>query len=283
MKRIIRLTESDLTRLVKRIVKETVTAVEPVLGYKDAIFNQDSLALGSATVDSTKETTFITEATNIIKKSCSTLKKYNSLNSSFKVPKFIKIEVGTDPLGGELENVTTYNKRVKKAKEMVSKALIDGCGFVDTQITKFLSPVAEYQPSKIDRNQTIVTPNPKERYIKIQVAQVVEAGNTESDIDKIEDTLTTARGWNLNTDEASIVNGICKLETYSDIEDLDDELRRFGGLQAFINDTITDGLGIFTDRKERRQIKACLNNASRRSGMGSVAAIAGSKLTIILK
>ncbi len=70
-------------------------------------------------------------------------------------------------------------------------------------------------------------------------------------------------------------------ETYSDIEDLDTELQKLGGLQHVINKAITDGLtAMGSDTKERIKIADCLNKASKKSGKGNVADIAGDKLTI---
>ena len=79
-------------------------------------------------------------------------------------------------------------------------------------------------------------------------------------------------------DEESIVNAIKELETYSDIVDLDYELRNNGGLEGFINNTITDGLtGMGSDTEEREDIVNAINNAASNRGKGKVAKISFAK------
>ena len=74
------------------------------------------------------------------------------------------------------------------------------------------------------------------------------------------------------------------METYSDITDLNNELRNEGGLQRFINSSITSGFTTFgSDFKERREIEACLNRASKNSGKGKVAKIEGDMISIFFQ
>jgi hypothetical protein len=124
----------------------------------------------------------------------------------------------------------------------------------------------------------------KERFAYITVNELKTVGLGKTQIGDLEDALRIARGYNIDPDETGIALAICNLDTYSDIKDLNYELRDFGGLQGFINQTITDGLTkMGSDSEDRRLIQKCLNAASRRSNKGDIAAIAGDKLTILLK
>ncbi len=290
MKRIIRLTESDLTRLVKRIVKETVTAVEPIAtggsGFK-VYFDE-----GKSTLSDDAKTIIVNDVKSKLKSSMKTIENFYD-SKEFKIPKFIEVGAATSSTGSRERNATLAQKRINVMVDCIYDAfdeLGEETGNVvgDDYIKSFLTTNTDstYQPSGLkklyDANSS--APKAEERYAYVIIKPLTTMGKTESQIDTIEDALRKARGWNVNPDEVGIANAICKLQTYSDIEDLDDELRDFGGLQSFINSSITNGLTTMgSDIEERIKIKGCLNKASNRSGKGDISAIAGGKLTIILK
>jgi len=284
-------TRLDETNKMRRLmglslINEAVSAPEPVLGWGTS-FYQDGLPLGSAEVDERKEMIFNHAASNMIKNSNDTIGEFNSLDSKFKLPQFIEIKVGTDATGGEKENVKTYNKRKDKAIQMVKDAFEDsGIGLNATQIEKFIAPIASYQPTELDRNtydSTKVGNRPKERFISIKINSLDTVGRDIDDITAIEDYIEYWRGDNWNPGEEEIAGGICLLRTYSDIQDLDKRLiSPFGGLENFINTSITGTGNIIGDENERRQIIGCLNKASNRSGVGDVVQSAGDKITIDL-
>ena len=96
------------------------------------------------------------------------------------------------------------------------------------------------------------------------------------DIDNVADRLRNAKGMNINPDEQRIVQAINKLQTYSDITDLNRELRDHGGLEKFINSTITDGrTRMGSDIEERIRIVKAINKAAANSGKGPIARIVG--------
>ena len=77
-----------------------------------------------------------------------------------------------------------------------------------------------------------------------------------------------------SSDEEGVVNAIKRLETYSDITDLNDRYvnAKVGTLESAINDAITDGLTVWgSDTQERRKIVNHLNNIAKKSGKTQVA------------
>jgi hypothetical protein len=81
-----------------------------------------------------------------------------------------------------------------------------------------------------------------------------------------------------NVDEESIVSGIKKLQTYSDITDLDKSLKnaRMGNLETFLNKQL------FDDDNDKRRIVSHLNLASKNSGRGQIAKMVDDKISIMI-
>lgn len=134
-----------------------------------------------------------------------------------------------------------------------------------------------YDPKKFD-------PQDRERFGYIVIDPMTVMGRSKSSIDLTADQLRIAKGYNIDPDEGEIAKQICNnLETYSDIKDLDYELRDHGGLQAFINSTITAGLtAMGDDSAERIEIVNCLNAAAKTSGKGEIAKIVNDSIALIL-
>ena len=126
-------------------------------------------------------------------------------------------------------------------------------------------------------------PDAEERFGYIALLPLISAGNTPKGIDIIGDMLRIAKGYNINPDEEGIAYAICKLQTFSDITDLNNELRNEGGLQNFINSSITNGWTSYgSDTEERKRIVDCLNKASENSQRGHVAKIVGDKISLTI-
>jgi hypothetical protein len=286
MKKIIRLTESDLTRLIKRVVSEAVAAPEPVVGKSMTVKIYFTKEGGSVLADNTK-----TQIKNwlrpYIKMSMPTIKQFYR-GSEFKLPKFITVGASTTS-GGDYEANSKVAQARLYAVVNVVRELFEEMGINKEMIQKFVTTNSNYtyQPTSVDANlfdRKSVKPMDKERFAYITVNELKTVGLGKTQIGDLEDALRIARGYNVDPDETGIALAICNLDTYSDIKDLNYELRDFGGLQGFINQTITDGLTkMGSDSEDRRLIQKCLNAASRRSNKGDIAAIAGDKLTILLK
>lgn len=268
-------------------------APEPVINSQRAVskFEQYSLPVGKAgPLDPQRVQRFLDSAALTIQASDKTLEKFNQDGT---VPKnFIKITVGTDSQGPEGENVDVARDRADKAKAMVYKAFAQsGLGWNESQIEKWISlGGVEYVPSSRNTNNKNKTDTPLERFIKITITPLTTAGLEEDLITDIFGNLNAAMGtYFFNSDEKTIVNQICRLQTYSDIQDLDKRFKKTGGLQYKLNKNIQDGeTAMGSDTAERKSIVACLNKASNRSGKGDCAQIAtgvssySSKMTIDL-
>lgn len=287
MKRIIRLTESDLNRIVKRVLREAVAAPEPVKtpGETRFIFFQDE---GSYKLSDNMTNLIKNFLRPKIQNSISTLEKFY-MQGIRSFPDFIEIGAGTTSGGSYKANASVARMRIKTVVDIV-KELFNEFGLNDEVIQRLITTNTDYNytPTKTDSNfydRDKLKPKlfDKERYVFIRVNPLTTKGLDKKSIGSLEDALKQAAGWGLNVDEEGIVNAICSLETYSDIVDLNYELRQTGGLQAFINNYITSGLGFLNDDAvERNQIMGCLNSVAKTSGKGKIAAVAGDKLTLIL-
>ena len=274
----------------RNYLSEATMAPEPVINSQrgPAQFAQYSLPIGKAgPLDPQRIQRFLDSAALTIQASDRTLGKFNQEGT---VPKnFIQITVGTDSLGSEQGNVKVGRDRFKEAVNLVYKAFAQsGLKWNESQIEKWISMGTQYVPSKRDTRNYEKSAGALERYIKIEINPLTTAGlETDRITDifgNISDAMDTSGGLGLNTDEKTIVQEICKLQTYSDIQDLDKRFKRTGGLQFAINKSITDAYGkMGSDTNARRSIEACLNKAANRSGKDDCAKIAGDKITIDLE
>jgi len=270
---------------VKPYVIKEVAAVEPVFNSERRptilVFGFDE---GSSTIKPNKRKYAIDKIARDLEGSLSVIEQYHD-NPDFKLPKFVNINVGTSSTGSADANKKVGEARLEALQDLVLDAFAKHQVRADVAlkvITK--SSNSSYTPSKVDAtfyDTSEMEPDAKERKGYIVIQPLKTAGNTSGQIDNIADALRIAKGWNINPNEEGIANAICGLETYSDITDLDNELRNEGGLQRFINRSITNGLTSFgSDTKERIEIEACLNRASKNSGKGKVAKIEGDMISI---
>jgi hypothetical protein len=273
----------------RHYLSEATTAPEPIIDTKrnPSKFEQYSLPSGKAgPLDPQRVQRFLDSAALTIQASDTTLSKFNQ---DGKVPKnFIKISVGTDSQGPDRKNVNVGRDRAEEAVKLVYKAFKQsGLKWNESQIEKWISVSGEYVPSSRNTYNKEETGTPSERFIKITINPLTTVGLGEDLITDIFDNIDAARdtsgGMGLSTNEKTIVKQICRLQTYSDIQDLDKRFKKKGGLQFIINKSITDGFTAKgSDTNARRSIEACLNKASNRSGKGDCAKIAGDKITIDL-
>jgi hypothetical protein len=272
----------------RHYLSEETMAPEPIINTKmsPAKFEQYSLPSGKAgPLDPQRVQRFLDSAALTIQASDTTLSKFNQ---DGKVPKnFIKISVGTDSQGPDRKNVNVGRDRAEEAVKLVYKAFKQsGLKWNESQIEKWISVSGEYVPSSRNTYNKEETGTPSERFIKITINPLTTAGLEEDYITDIFGNLEAAMDtsfFDIDINEDVIVKEICRLQVYSDIQDLDKRFKKKGGLQFKLNKSITDGLtGVGSDSGERRLIEACLNKASNRSGKGDCAKIAGDKITIDL-
>lgn len=214
--------------------------------------------------------------------------KFLGTSTSKSVPPIFLIEVGTSHTGGGTINRDVAEGRLKSMRDLLIETLNEKAAGGNLNKDKALMLIVDdqkYKPSPTDKNWVDTTkkePNWWERYGRIQVNEFLIKGLTTNAINVLGNSLRKAKGMNINPDEGLIVQCIKGLQTYSDITDLDKNIE--GGLQNFLNSTITDGLtSAGSDTAERIAIKNHLNSISNGSGKGDVAQVAGDKITLDLK
>jgi hypothetical protein len=144
-----------------------------------------------------------------------------------------------------------------------------------------------YTPSKIDRDfydPAKVKPDSEERICSIVIEPITTKGLNDVQIGNISGKLIDAssivNNWLVdNVDEQDILAGILKLQTYSDIKDLNRAMvdARMGSLQNFLNDQL------FDDSAEKYKIVNHLNMIAKRSGKPTIVSTVGGNMTIILE
>lgn len=303
-KRIIRLTESELVRLVERVINEV--DLEPVYeggGYAASIsFSEGKTQLPSSLKKALSE--WISKRLSF-KNTIKTILQFQRLNkagaSSMKIPPFIEIHVGTSSTGSYGTNRQVAEERLKTLRDICVMTLTNLGVREDVAFQIVVNKSDDtYKPTNWDEDffdTSNMKPIPAERRCFITIKPLTTKGLGDSELDTVRDRLVAAKGYNINPDETEIVNAIKNIQTYSDVTTLDRKLKLQGGLESFINSTIEDGIGfgdlgvigagssntLFGDEKERAQIVAILNAAAKRSGKSPIAKSVGGKVSIILQ
>jgi len=264
----------------RHYLSEETMAPEPVITNSMTVkvfFAKD----GDYDLDTTDIKTIKNWLRPLVKKSLPTIQKFYK-DTKYPLPKFITIGAGTTSKGSYSANQRVAQRRINEVTGIVT-GLLKEMGINDEIIQKIITTNSDYtyNPTNLDANfydRTKAKSQDKERFAYITVKQLETKGLSTDQITGVEHGLEDARGLNIDPDEITIANQICKLKTYSDITDLN---KRVGNLQNWVNGSITDDW-YGSDYKERNKIVGCLNDASNNSGKGDIAAIAGDKITIIL-
>ena len=274
----------------KRVLGEDKLGIEPVIdksrvpvGY--SVFFEE----GKDTISDSDKTMAAEHLAKDIMKSLPTIERFMSQGN---IPKFITIGSGTSSTGNRDRNAELGRSRMEEMKDIVFMAFDVVGGWTGDYVGKDViedlittKTNSSYKPSDLnpiyDRNRSL--PRDMDRYGFLVVRPLTTKGLTSKGIDGVENELIDAKGLNFNPDEDVIRDAIKKLQTYSDIVDLDNELRNQGGLQGFINSTIKDGFTSWgSDTEEREEIRDAINKASKNSGKGTIAKIVGDVISIIL-
>lgn len=296
MKKVIRLTESELTALVKRVISEV--AEEPIK-TGNRIFGTFGFAEGKskpttfngATATNANVTRLVSELANYIKESGTLYTMHEFIkNPKFPLPKFITLNVGTSHTGGGETNSAVAQGRMNFLTGVVMKAF-DILG-IDTSIAKSIvitNSNAKYQTSSLDKNfydPKKVKPNASERYGWIEVAELNLKGLNTGAIQNVQRGLNNAKSIVNNifvdgVDEEEIMRNMTRLETFSDIEDLDAALQAQGldgrhyNLETFLNDQL------FDDPQEMRIVYKHLQKCAIASGkQADTVRLVGGKISI---
>jgi hypothetical protein len=263
---------------VKTILSEK-TDIEPV--FTD---NPDDAKKGSVIFDE-NQTTFkdpkmfdkaVDTVASWIKPNLTTIKAFHkSNNPQIQLPKFIKLYVGTSSTGSPDSNSMVAQGRMATLNRICLKAFEKLGIRADVAYKLIVQSYDEYTPSQVDGefyDTTKVKPNKYERMCTIVVEPIVEKGRNNNQIGDITGDLIDASSivntWIVDgVNEKGIVDGIKKLQTYSDIKDLDRALynARMGTLEYFLNKQL------FDDPNEREEVINHLNKCSQRSKQKNIA------------
>ena len=256
----------------KRLLGEDKLGIEPVIdpnegdaGYQ--VFFEE----GKDTITDSDKTMAGQHLAKEIMRSLPTIEKFMAQGN---IPKFITIGSGTSSTGSRDRNAELGRARMEEMKDIIFTAFDivgDTTGnYVGKDVIEDLITTkanSSYKPSDLnpiyDRNRSV--PRDMERYGFVVVRPLTTMGLDKKSIGSVGDKMRGADGY-VYEDEEAIVKAIKELETYSDIVDLDYELRNNGGLEGFINKTITDGLtSMGSDTEEREDI---VNLCGTRIGWG---------------
>lgn len=264
MKKIVTLTEADLTRIVRRVMKETVMQPEPV---PTGVSYGGRFAFDEGLANMTNQTKLElqNEIASIIKPSISTIRTF--INSKFPLPNMFTINVGTSHSGNDEVNARVAQQRLDLLKSIVINAIKSfGIG-ADAALQLWTkASKTDYQPTKFDfdfYDETKVKPNDKERFGYLKISPITTMGLKNQDLLKaagkvtspdIKKTIHNEAPWydifNLSDsyttyiipDEMQIYKGVRMLQTYSDVEELNTQLKAIAkkNLADIINSKITN-------------------------------------------
>lgn len=272
---------------VKPYVIKEVEGIEPIVDRDDTpTVLGFKFAEGSSAIPGGERVEAVRRLAKDLEYSLQTIQRFHK-NPVRPLPKFVIISVGTSSTGSADANKRVADARMEEMKKIVLDAFAEWDVRADVAL-KVITKSSDntYTPSRVDANfydTTKMEPDDRERFGYITLLPLRSAGTSPQGIDNIADSLRIARGYNINPDEEGIAYAICRLQTYSDITDLNNELRNEGGLQKFINSSITNGwTSLGSDTEERRKIEYCLNKASSNSQKGHVAKIEGDMISLTI-
>jgi hypothetical protein len=291
MKKVIRLTESDLVRLVKRVLKEDGPEAIASENYGTEVFYtfpEGSVRQGGAIPDyciakfmgdgqmneyGPKDPIIVKNIARSLKDSgaLEVIAKYNkSQYNRGNLPQFIYLNASTSTSGTGGVNAEVGQARLNYVENIVTQAF-RSLG-VDLSVIKQIikREATRYNPEYIDRNffdTTQIDPTDQLRYASINIKYLSEKGLDTKGIQDVQRGLNQAQSvintiFVDNVDEAEVVKYIRKLQTFSDITDLSDAINasgRFVSLEDFLNDQL------FDDTDEMRQIAGHLKMLAQRS------------------
>jgi hypothetical protein len=274
-KKIIRITESELINLVKRVIKEA--APEPVIVkggkiFGDFIFEKGKTkpeALAGRPVTSVTEDNIASQIARYMESSGTydvLLNVYNQTPTGVpKLPKFIYYNVGTSTSGSDLANANVARERTKYFEGIIRKAL-DKLNVDDEIIESIIitNRDTQYTPAPVDRltGRDKAEEKAKDRFGRIEIKQLAMKGLERSDLMGVGKGLKNAssliNSWIVdNVDEGEIVKQIEMLGSPSDVKELNELIAsasNWNSLEDFLNDQL------FDDPNEKNAVVNHLDN-----------------------
>ena len=273
--------QSSLNETIKKYLKEAV-APEPVItGNGEHTSGYFTFAEGKSIpskvngqpFDTTLRARIVNGLAKFLQTSVPTMQKFLN-DPKFKLPKFIQINVGTSHTASPEANVGVAQKRGEYLRALITDALAQLKIRPDVvyQIVT-TNTDAQFQPSKLDTSfydARVLAPNADERFGEIRIKDLSTQGLDTKGIQNVQHGIAHATGdinnWVVDTvDEAVIVDNIKKLQTYSDVQDLNDAIiaqgHPYGDLEGFLNNQL------FDDDVEMTQVAKHLNKCAMNSGL----------------
>jgi len=272
--------QSGLNETIKRHLREV--AEEPVItGNGEHTSGYFTFAEGKAVptkvngqpFDNALRSRIVNALAKFIQSSVPTLQKFIN-DPKFKLPKFIQVNVGTSHTASPEANVAVATQRGEYLRKLISDALIQLKIRPDVvyQIVT-TNTDAQYQPSKLDTSfydARVLAPNADERFGEIRIKDLSTQGMNTAGIQNVQHGLNDAASI-VNTilvdnvDEDAIVYNLRKLQTYSDIQDLDNAIKaqghEYNSLEDFLNDQL------FDDNIHMTQVAKHLNKCAMKSSL----------------
>jgi hypothetical protein len=266
MKKVIKLTEADLNKLIQKVLMETV-GEEPIISqtghqFGKFIFHSGQsypfgyISSGSGkkyTVSKSNEPEWIKNIADFVNSSGTydTIKKYYR-DEKYGIPKFIKIDVGTSVSGTKEQNADVAQKRYNFLTGLIAKALRTlavGEDIIKQIVINCIE--SGYKPTGEDLNfsdKKRLRDKQEEMYAYIEIYPINVKGLKTGAIQNVQRGLNSASsmlaniGWVYDGVEAqTIVNEIKRLQTYSDIQDLNNTINaggKWNSLEEFLNEQL---------------------------------------------
>ena len=207
--------------------------------------------------------------------------EYVKSNKTF--PAMVQFYVGTSSSGDATANAQEARDRMTYLTKLYLQVMKELTFKDDVAYRLMTQAPKNYKPATVNNNvidSKRLKEIPAERICQIIINPITTMGNTPAQIDRIHGDLNDASSiintiLGDNVDEKAIVDALRRLKTYSDITDLDKQLKVINGRDSSHKElgleyTLNTQLA-YRDSKEMATIVNILNYASNRSGKGNVA------------
>jgi len=299
MGKILRLTESELVKLIKKTINE---AVRPELVVNDYESFSYQYPENGKVIPRQKREEWITRMIPIIEKSAKAIEYFDSgLGSRFGRPneKMTKIKVGTSSTGLDEYNANLAKIRFQDLlsilKEAASRVYVDGYGKLDDTFIEQYILVSDQMYQRTSLNKNVYSskgskPVDTERDCYIQLYEFGVEGLEDLEIYQVSQGVKSGAGvskiYSVLRGRKQVRPQIIRdqlklLKNFTDIMSLDDFFGGKGGLQRFINSNISN---VFSEKHRIYWIDSIvkvLNEKSNRSiGGRDIASREGDKIVI---